>query len=190
MRMETERLILRPWEDRDIDAFAALNADAETMRFFPATLSRAETEAWLARVALLTASGLGFQAVEEKAGGALVGTVGMAPVKPEMPVPAGAVEIGWRLARPFWGKGYASEAARAWLAHGFGTLGLDEIVAFTFVGNEPSRRVMQRLGMTRDPADDFEHPGIALGHPLRPHVLYRLKAEAFRAQDLPPFTSP
>lgn len=180
MRAETERLILRPWQDRDLDPFAALNADPEVMRFFPAPFTRDETAAYMARVASFAETGLGFQAVEEKGSGDLVGVVGMAPVKPEMPS-APTVEIGWRLAKHHWGKGYAQEAARAWLAHGFGTLALPEIVAFTFVGNTPSRRVMERLGMTRDPADDFEHPGIAEGHPLRPHVLYRLKAEDFRS---------
>jgi RimJ/RimL family protein N-acetyltransferase len=180
MRAETERLILRPWEDRDLDPFAALNADPEVMRFFPAPFTRDETAAYMARVASFAETGFGFQAVEEKASGDLVGVVGMAPVKPEMPS-APTVEIGWRLAKHHWGKGYAQEAARAWLAYGFGTMALPEIVAFTFVGNTPSRRVMERLGMTRDPADDFEHPGIAEGHPLRPHVLYRLKAADVRA---------
>lgn len=178
MRAETGHLILRPWEARDLDAFAALNADREVMRFFPATFTREETAAYIERVMTLVEDGLGFLAVEEKDGGDLVGAVGMAPLKPEMPFAPG-VEIGWRLARRHWGKGYASEAARAWLAHGFDKLGLPEIVAFTYVGNEPSQRVMQCLGMTRDPADDFEHPAIAEGHPLRPHVLYRLKAEDF-----------
>ncbi len=180
MRAETERLILRPWEDRDLDPFFALNSDPEVMRFFPKLFTREETAAYIERVAALEETGLGFQAVEEKASGELVGVVGMAEVKPEMPS-APAVEIGWRLARPFWGKGYASEAARAWLVHGFGTLALAEIVAFTYVGNAPSRRVMERLGMTRDATDDFEHPGIAEGHPLRPHVLYRIKAADFPA---------
>ncbi len=180
MRAETERLILRPWEDRDLDPFFALNSDPEVMRFFPALYTREETAAYMARVTAATDTGLGFQAVEEKASGDLVGVVGMAEVKPEMPS-APAVEVGWRLAKHHWGKGYASEAARAWLAHGFGTLALPEIVAFTYRGNEPSRRVMQRLGMTRDAADDFEHPGLAEGHKLRPHVLYRIKAADFMA---------
>nr|WP_286198727.1 GNAT family N-acetyltransferase [Mesorhizobium sp. BR1-1-16] len=171
-------MILRPWEDRDLDPFFALNSDPEVMRFFPALYTREETAAYMARVSAAVDSGLGFQAVEEKASGDLVGVVGMAEVKPEMPS-APAVEIGWRLAKHHWGKGYASEAANGWLVYGFETLGLPEIVAFTFVGNQPSRRVMERLGMTRDPADDFDHPSIAAGHPLRPHVLYRLKADAF-----------
>lgn len=179
MRAETERLILRPWQERDIEPFAALNADPEVMRFFPARFTREETVAYIERIAALESEDLGFQAVEEKASGDLVGVVGMAPVKPEYPSAPG-VEIGWRLARHHWGKGYASEAARAWLAHGFDNLGLAEIVAFTYVGNTPSRRVMERLGMHYDPADDFEHPALAEGHMLRPHVLYRLKASEFR----------
>jgi len=178
MRVVTERLILRPWELRDIDPFAALNAHPEVMRYFPATFTREETAAFVERVAALEDQGLGFQPVEERATGDLVGIVGMAPVKPEFPS-APATEIGWRLARHHWSKGYASEAARAWLAHGFGALGLEEIVAFTFTGNAPSRRVMERLGMRHNAADDFENPDIAEGHPLRPHVLYRLKAADF-----------
>ena len=179
MRIETDRLILRPWEPRDLDAFAALNADPEVMRFFPAPFTRAESAAYMERaLARFVEVKMSFLAAEEAASGDLVGVVGMAPVKPEMPS-APSVEIGWRLARAHWGKGYASEAARGWLAYGFGTLALPEIVAFTYRGNAPSRRVMERLGMSRDPADDFEHPGLAEGHPLRPHVLYRLKAADF-----------
>ncbi|MCX5497094.1 GNAT family N-acetyltransferase [Kaistia dalseonensis] len=179
MRTETERLILRPWERRDLEPFAALNADPEVMQFFPAQFTREETAAYIERVATLTDQGLGFQAVEEKVSGDLVGVVGMAPVKPEFPSSPG-VEIGWRLAKAFWGKGYASEAAAAWLHWGFEELNLDEIVAFTFSGNLPSRRVMERLGMSYDPADDFEHPSLAEGHRLKPHVLYRLKRADFR----------
>ena len=181
MRMETDRLLLRPWEPRDLDPFATLNADPEVMRFFPSTRTREETTELIERTtSLLAERDMSFLAVEEKASGDFVGMVGLAPVGPPMPC-APAVEIRWRLAKHHWGKGYAQEAARAWLAYGFGTLALPEIVAFTFVGNTPSRRVMERLGMTRDPADDFEHPGIAAGHPIRPHVLYRLKAADFRA---------
>ncbi|HWJ73393.1 MAG TPA: GNAT family N-acetyltransferase [Kaistia sp.] len=181
MRTETERLILRDWRETDLDAFAQINADPEVMRFFTATRTREETAALMERTsALLAERNMSFLAVEEKASGDFVGMVGLAPVEAPMPC-APTVEIGWRLAKHHWGKGFASEAAGAWLAHGFETLALPEIVAFTFVGNTPSRRVMERLGMTRDPADDFDHPSIAAGHPLRPHVLYRLKAAAFRA---------
>jgi len=181
MRIETERLVLRDWEPRDLDAFAAINADPEVMRFFPAPFSRAETAAYMDRAAAILATDrMSFLAAEERASGDLVGVVGLGRVKAEMPA-APAVEVGWRLAKHHWGKGYAQEAARGWLTYGFGTLALREIVAFTFVGNTPSRRVMERLGMTRDPADDFEHPGIAVGHPLRSHVLYRIRVDEFRA---------
>lgn len=179
MRLETDRLILRSWEARDIDALAALNADPDVMRFFAAPLTREETIALVARITALAGDELGFLAVEEKASGQIAGMVGMAPLKPDMPFAPGH-EIGWRLARPFWGKGYASEAARAWLTHGFDTLALPEIVAFTYTGNMPSRRVMERLGMHRDPADDFAHPALPKDHLLSGHVLYRLKAEEFR----------
>lgn len=181
MRTETERLILRPWEDRDIDSFAALNADPLVMRYFPSTFTRAETIAYVERMRSYSDTGFGFLAAEEKASGDLVGVVGMAPVRPDMPSGSG-VEIGWRLAHHHWGKGYASEAARGWLHYGFESLGLKEVVAFTFTGNVPSRRVMERIGMRYDPAGDFEHPGVAPGHLLRPHVLYRLTAAEFRGR--------
>jgi ribosomal-protein-alanine N-acetyltransferase len=175
-RLETARLILRPWEPRDRAPFAALNADPEVRAHYPNLLTRAESDAQLARMHdAWAAGGFSFAAAERKADGAFVGLVGIAPVRfPEVPALADAVEVGWRLARAHWGEGYATEAARAWLAHGFGTLGLSEIVAFTVPANIRSQAVMRRLGMRHDPARDFLHPAIPEGHPLRQHVLFAI----------------
>jgi RimJ/RimL family protein N-acetyltransferase len=117
--------------------------------------------------------GYGLWAVERIEGSQLIGFVGLNPVPPELPF-APAVEVGWRLGRDYWGQGYASEAARAALAFGFGTLGLEQIVSFTSRENVRSCRLMERLGMSRDPEEDFEHPRLPAGSRLRAHVLYRL----------------
>lgn len=178
VELRTERLLLRGWRDSDLDPFAALNADAETMRFFPAPLTRKESDALAERWRSgLEAEGWGLWAVEAPGTADFVGCVGLARPSFEAHFTP-AVEVGWRLARSHWGKGYATEAARAALAHGFGALGLEEIVSFTSRRNEPSIRVMERIGMTRDPADDFDHPRLPAGHPLRPHVLYRARSDA------------
>ena len=173
--LETERLILRRWRGTDLDAFAALNANSRVMEFFPAPLTRDQTAAGIARMeAKFDKHGFSFWALEEKATGDLAGFTGLN--RPDLEAPfMPAVEIGWRLAHRFWGQGYASEAARAALAFGFGALQLDEIVAFTARGNLRSQAVMRRLGMSYDPADDFEYAAAPPGHPLRPHVLYRLR---------------
>jgi RimJ/RimL family protein N-acetyltransferase len=170
--LRTERLLLRQWRDDDLDAFAELNADPEVMRYFPRTLSRAESDALAARQRTLIAErGWGLWAVEAPDG--FIGFVGLS--EPRFAAHfTPAVEVGWRLAQRGWRQGYATEAARAAIALGF-SIGFDEIVSFTFVGNDRSRRVMERLGMTRDPADDFEHPLLPAGDPLRQHVLYRLR---------------
>jgi RimJ/RimL family protein N-acetyltransferase len=171
--LRTERLLLRQWRDDDLDAFAELNADPEVMRHFPRTLSRAESDALAAQQKRLIAErGWGLWAVDAPEG--FIGFVGLAEPRFEAHFTP-AVEVGWRLAQNGWGKGYASEAARAVVGFGFDELRLDEIVSFTYVGNDRSRRVMERIGMTRDPADDFQHPVLPEGHRLRHHVLYRLR---------------
>jgi RimJ/RimL family protein N-acetyltransferase len=172
--LRAERLLLRQWRDEDLEPFAELNADSETMRYFPAQPSRAESDALAERVrGQIEAEGWGLWAVEVAGGSTFIGFVGLArPSFEEHFTPA--VEVGWRLAREHWGCGYATEAGRAAVAYGFDELGLDEIVSFTSRLNEPSWRVMERLGMSRDPADDFEHPRVPAGSALRPHVLYRL----------------
>lgn len=179
MTIETERLILRPFAADDLDAFAAINADPEVMRFFPAPRTRAETAGMIDVLERRRREeGIAFSAAVERASGRLVGMIGLQRVGPDFPF-APTVEVGWRLARDVWGRGYATEGARAALAEGFGRLGLYEIVAFTRPDNLPSRAVMERLAMRRDPADDFDHPKLPADHPMRRHVLYRLTADAF-----------
>jgi ribosomal-protein-alanine N-acetyltransferase len=173
--LETERLSLRPWRPDDRAPFAALNADPEVMRHFLATMTVQESDALADRMqARIEADGYGLWAVERRHDEALLGFTGLAPLRQGSPLFPG-VEIGWRLARHAWGCGYASEAARASLADGFGRLGLHRIVAFTAVPNTPSQAVMQRIGMTRRADLDFDHPAIAEGHPLRRHVVYEIE---------------
>jgi len=175
-RLRGERLSLGPWDDADRAPFAALNADPQTMRFFPSTLTRAQSDAMVDTLsAAITRRGWGFWAARLHEGG-FAGFIGLNIPRFEAPF-LPAVEIGWRLARPLWGRGLATEGARLALAYAFGTLGLDEVVSFTVVANEPSRRVMERLGMRHDPDHDFDHPGLPQGHPLRRHVLYRLRGD-------------
>lgn len=169
----TGRLILRRWRDSDREPFAAMNADPEVMRYFRATLDREASDAFADRIeASFDELGYGLWAVERRDGGAFLGFTGLALQRYEAPWTP-AVEIGWRLARSAWGHGYATEAAEAALAFGFDRVGLDEIVSVTTRTNERSRRLMTRLGMTHDPADDFDYPLLPEGHPLRPSVLYR-----------------
>jgi RimJ/RimL family protein N-acetyltransferase len=174
--LETERLLLRGWRPADLEPFAQMNADPEVMRLLPAPLKRRQSDALAQRCMRgLERDGVGPWALEERATGRFLGFTGLARPRFEAPF-LPAVEIGWRLARDAWGQGFASEGARAAAAYAFGTLGLDELVAFTTPQNARSRGVMERLGMTRDPADDFEHPALPEGHPLRHHVLYRLRS--------------
>lgn len=178
--LTTARLVLRPWRDEDLAPFAALNADPRVMAFFPGTLNRTASDALAARIRdHFDRHGFGVWAVDAPGVAAFVGFVGLA--RPTFQAPfMPCVEIAWRLAAEHWGRGYATEAARAALAFGFDALGLDEIVSFTVRDNLPSRRVMERLGMTHAPGDDFEHPVLPRGHRLRPHVLYRLRRVARR----------
>jgi ribosomal-protein-alanine N-acetyltransferase len=187
-RLETERLILRRWTDADRTPFAELNADPEVMRHFRSTLDRAASDAFVDRIeAGFAEHGYGLWAVERRGDGAFLGFTGLALQTYEAPFTP-AVEVGWRLARFAWGNGYATEAAQAALAHGFDEVGLDEIVSITTRTNERSQRVMKRLGMTYDPDDDFDHPNLPEGHPLRPSVVYRLSRTQWissRAQGVP-----
>jgi RimJ/RimL family protein N-acetyltransferase len=173
--LTTARLRLRQWREEDLAPFAALNADPQVMEFFPKVLTRAESDAVAGRIRdHFARHGFGLWAVEAPGAADFVGFVGLAIPSFEAHFTP-CVEIGWRLAREHWGHGYATEAATAALAFGFGDRALEEIVAFTVPANIPSRRVMGRLGMRRSPSDDFEHPALADGHPLRSHVLYRLR---------------
>ena len=171
--LSTARLRLRDWTDADRAPFAALNADPEVMRYFPATLPRDASDRGIdAFRASFATRGFGNWAVERCDTGELIGFVGLSvPVRPLPFMPC--VEIGWRLARAHWHQGFATEAAQAALRFGFEDLGLQEIVSFTTLSNAPSRAVMERLGM-QNAQQDFEHPGVPEGHPLRPHCLYRL----------------
>jgi RimJ/RimL family protein N-acetyltransferase len=176
--VRTERTVLRPWEERDLEPFADLNADAEVMRYFVSPLTRAESDRLARRlIDHCRAHGFGFWALEIRDTSGLAGFVGLMHVSFAASFTP-AVEIGWRLARPMWGRGYASEAARAAVRFGFERLGLAEIVAYAVPDNARSRAVMQRIGMVHDPAGDFDHPAVPVGHPLRRHVLYRLKVPA------------
>jgi RimJ/RimL family protein N-acetyltransferase len=173
--LRTERLLLRRWREEDRRPFAALNADPEVMEHFPAPLDRDESEELVERIEMgFERHGFGLWALELREGGEFIGFAGLAVPSFEAHFTP-AVEVGWRLARWAWGNGYATEAGRASLAHGFGALGLEEIVSMTTVRNRRSRAVMERLAMIRDPADDFEFPTLPPGDPLRPHVLYRIR---------------
>jgi RimJ/RimL family protein N-acetyltransferase len=174
--LRTGRLLLRQWRDTDLDPWAAMNADPEVREFFPGLLTREEARRSMQRFAgALAERGWGWWAIEVVATGEFIGFAGLDPVEPGMPVDG--VEIGWRLARAAWGHGYATEAARAVLAYGFDRLDLPEIVAIAAAGNTRSHAVMRRLGMTHDPASDFDDPTSPRG-PLRPSVVHRLRRPA------------
>jgi RimJ/RimL family protein N-acetyltransferase len=172
--LRTPRLVLRRWRDTDRAPFAALNADPLVMEHFAAPLHREESDDLADRITVdIDERGWGLWAVEIPGTVAFAGFIGLNPATFDAPFTP-AVEVGWRLAREHWGCGYATEGARAALSFGFDALALEEIVSFTTHGNARSRRVMERVGMRRDPADDFENPNVPDGDALRPHVLYRL----------------
>jgi RimJ/RimL family protein N-acetyltransferase len=173
-RLTTDRLLLREFLDRDRAPFAELNGDPLVMEHFPDPLTPDESDELVDRIGQRWAEdGLGLWAVERREDGAFLGFTGLAPPRFEAAFTP-CVEIGWRLAAHSWGRGYATEAARAALRFGFEERGLEEILSWTVPANVRSRAVMERLGMTRDPAEDFDHPNIAADSPLRRHVLYRL----------------
>lgn len=177
--IHTDRLRLRQWQDSDYEPFADLNADPAVMEFFPATLSRTESDALADRIrSEITENGWGLWAIKIKNVAPFIGFVGLAAVVSSIPI-APCVEVGWRLSANQWGKGYASEAASAALAVGFTTLQLSEIVSFTSATNLRSRRVMDRIGMIFD-GETFNHPNIPASNPLRHHVVYRLSQERWR----------
>jgi RimJ/RimL family protein N-acetyltransferase len=174
--LQTDRLVLRRWCDADREPFAAMNADPIVMRYFPAPLSAAQSNAFVDAIEdSFATSGFGLWAVETCDSATFIGFVGLWRATFESAFTP-AIEIGWRLAQPFWGQGYASEAARVVLQDGFLRVGLHEIVSFTSATNQPSRRVMERIGMSHNPAEDFEHTAVAPHDPLRPHVLYRIRS--------------
>ena len=174
--IETERLILRAFRDEDRAPFAALNADPRVAEWLGGPIDRAASDALVDRVnAHIAEHGFGFWAAERRSDGVLVGMIGLGVVKPEA-LPVGpAVEIGWRLIHDAWGGGYATEGASAALGWGFANLDVPEVIAFTGRTNLKSQAVMRRVGMTPDPARDFDHPRLAEDHPLRRHVVFAAK---------------
>jgi RimJ/RimL family protein N-acetyltransferase len=175
--LTTPRLRLRRWRETDRPAFAALNADPRVTEHFPSVLTREESDLLARRIEThFFQHGYGLWAVDVIGADGFIGFTGLSIPAFEAPFTP-CVEIGWRLASPFWGKGYASEAARAALRFAFEDLRLKEVVSFTVPANARSRRVMQRIGMHYCPKEDFDHPLLPEGHPLRRHVLYRLHRE-------------
>ena len=172
--LDTDRLVLRSWQPSDYQSFARLNSDPRVMEFFPTLLTQAESDANMRLMEeKIKKDGFCFWAAELKTNREFIGFIGLnIPGFETHFTPC--VEIGWRLAYEHWGKGYAPEGAIACLKYGFEKLGLKEIVSFTTVNNLKSRRVMEKIGMTYDPKDDFDHPKLVEGHPLRRHVLYRI----------------
>lgn len=175
---QTERLILRRWGVSDYEPFARLNADARVMEYFPAPLTREESDLAVAdRIEPhFEKHGFGLCASELKETGAFIGFIGLAVPSFEAHFTP-CVEIGWRLAASYWGRGLATEGAHEMVRYAFEAVRLDEIVSMTVPANLRSRRVMEKLGMTRNPSEDFDHPNLPEGHPLRRHVLYRLKRQ-------------
>ncbi|OLD48427.1 MAG: GNAT family N-acetyltransferase [Actinobacteria bacterium 13_1_40CM_2_65_8] len=178
--LHTARLVLRRWRQSDREPFAHLNADPEVMEHFPSTLNREQSDAFVETIETeFEQRGHGVWAVEVQGGKDFIGYVGLhyhdfpAHFTP-------AVEVGWRLDRNHWGRGYATEGARAAIADGFTRVGLDELVSFTVPANVRSTRVMDKVGMTHDPGDDFDHPRLPEGDRLRRHVLYRLRRTNWR----------
>ena len=171
--IRTARLVMRRWREEDREPFAAMNADPEVMRYFPAQLDRAASDAGIDRAERrFDEQGFGLWALELADTGEFIGFTGLNPM-PEGVPGAGGMEVGWRLARHAWHHGYATEAARAALDVGFTGAGLDEIWSMTAVLNLPSQAVMQRIGMTFH--SHFDHPAVEVGHAVRPHVAFLLQ---------------
>jgi RimJ/RimL family protein N-acetyltransferase len=174
LELQTDRLRLRRWLPADREPFAALNAAPRVVEHLPGPLSRDESDAAIERIeAHFEQHGFGLWAVEIRGVAPFAGFIGLSVPRFEAHFTP-CVEVGWRLAAEHWGHGYATAGARAALAFGFREIGLEEIVSFTVPGNVRSRRVMEKIGMTHDPEDDFDHPLLPAGHPLRRHVLYRI----------------
>ena len=184
MMIKTKRLILRPWQEQDLEPFAHLNADPRVMEWFPSVLNREESDNLAKRLSTkLIEQGWGLWAVSVPGVSEFIGFIGLSePTFNAHFTPT--VEVGWRLPYEYWGRGYATEGALAALKYGFETLNLKEIVSFTFIQNKRSRAVMERIGMHREVADDFDHPKLPDDHRLKKHVLYRLNATDWKTQQL------
>jgi ribosomal-protein-alanine N-acetyltransferase len=173
--IQTERLLLRRWKGEDREPFYRLNSDLLVMEFMPACLTRPESDQLFERIEEhFRKHEFGLYAAELHENQSFIGYVGLAVPSFEASFTP-CVEIGWRLSADHWGHGLATEGARVVVKHAFGEVGLDEIVSFTVPGNARSRRVMEKIGMTHDASEDFDHPNLPEGHPLRRHVLYRLR---------------
>lgn len=175
MLLATDRLILREWIDSDRAPFSKLNADPRVMEFLPKLLCRQESDAFADRIAThFQRHGFGLCAAELRASHAFIGFIGFAvPTFKAAFTPC--VEIGWRLSAEHWGQGLATEGAQALVQYAFEILRMDALVSFTVPQNLRSRRIMEKLGMTHDAQEDFDHPGLPAGHLLLRHVLYRLQ---------------
>ena len=178
--LETERLILRRWQDSDREPFAEMNADSRVMEFFPDLLTREESDQLIESIeSHFDNRGFGLFATELKAEKKLIGFIGLHVASFQAHFTP-CVEIGWRIGVPHWGKGLATEGSREVIRYAFDWLRLENLVSFTVPENVASRRLMEKLGMTHDPAEDFDHPRLPPGHRLRRHVLYRLKNPALK----------
>jgi RimJ/RimL family protein N-acetyltransferase len=182
--IETPRLLLRNWQEDDRAFFHEINSDPEVMEFFPALRSREESDALMDRiVAMINDDSFGFYALQDKNTGDVVGFTGLMRTDLEPFMPKGVLEIGWRLAKRYWGKGYVTEAALASLAYAFNERGEDEVVSFAVHNNHRSTSVMQRIGMVNDPKRDFDHPKVPDSHPqLKRHVLYTISKQQWLNQ--------
>ena len=179
VELETPRLRLRHWREADRVPYAALNADPVVMEHFPAPLTRAQSDEHVDRIeAFFAEHGWGLWAAERKDTGAFVGFIGLGVPRFDAPFLPG-VEVGWRLAKEHWGQGLAPEGARAAVRHAFEELALAEVLSWTTVANTNSRRVMEKLGLVHHADEDFDHPNMPVGHPIRPHVLYRITRETW-----------
>lgn len=172
---ESQRLGFRRWKESDRNPFAAMTADPEVMRYFPKLVEKDEADRLIERFEThMDNKGFTMWAVDRKKDGAFIGFIGLLEIT--MPIEGqGAAEIGWRLDKRFWKQGYAVEGAQACLAYAFGPLGMTEVYSFTSVINQPSEAVMKRIGMTK--IDEFEHPNLDRGSPLKTHVLYKIKRQ-------------
>lgn len=182
--LETSRLIIRNWQEDDRPFFHEINSDPVVMEFFPALRSREESDALMERLQkMISDDGFGFYALQDKANGETIGFTGLAKTNLEPFIPKDTLEIGWRLARRFWGQGYVTEAAQACLAHAFDTCHQDEVVAFAVHNNHRSIAVMHRLGMMHQPERDFDHPQVPESQPhLKRHVLFSVTRQQWLNQ--------
>ena len=183
VELETARLLLRQWIEQDLPNFATLNSDPEVMEYFPALLSREESNAITEKCkSLIAEKGWGVWAVELKSSGEFIGFVGLHTPKPNLAF-SPCVEISWRLHKKFWGSGYATEAAQEALSYAFNALNLNEVVSFTATTNSRSRSVMERLGFSNT-HENFEHPDIQKGHSLSKHILYKITKKQWQESGL------